>query len=108
VRPERQGLKVTEVLADAGDTVTAGQTLARLTLPEGGTVQVQAPVAGLVATSSAVVGAVGVGQGRSAVQHPGPQRIRPDRPGADPGAFRLKVNQSARIRSSAPARSMAG
>jgi hypothetical protein len=24
VRPERQGLKVAEVLADAGDTVTAG------------------------------------------------------------------------------------
>ena len=37
VRPERPGLKVAEVLADAGDTVTAGQTLARLTLPEGGT-----------------------------------------------------------------------
>ena len=36
VRPERMGLKVAEVLADAGDTVTAGQTLARLTLPEGG------------------------------------------------------------------------
>ncbi len=30
VRPERPGLKVTEILADAGDTVTAGQTLARL------------------------------------------------------------------------------
>jgi hypothetical protein len=36
VRPERFGLKVSEVLADAGDTVTAGQVLARLTLPEGG------------------------------------------------------------------------
>ncbi len=46
MRPERQGLKVSEILADAGDTVTAGQTLARLTLPEGGTSIVQAPVAG--------------------------------------------------------------
>src|ERR1700681_2218694 len=27
VRPERMGLKVAEVLADAGDTVTAGQVL---------------------------------------------------------------------------------
>src|SRR5580704_14521911 len=36
VRPERPGLKVAEILAEAGDTVTAGQTLARLTLPEGG------------------------------------------------------------------------
>src|ERR1700738_2357334 len=55
VRPERSGLKVAEVLADAGDTVTAGQPLARLTLPEGGSTQGQAPVAGLISTSSAVV-----------------------------------------------------
>jgi HlyD family secretion protein len=40
VRPERPGLKVAEIQAEAGDTVTAGQTLARLTLPEGGSVQV--------------------------------------------------------------------
>ena len=42
VRPERMGLKVAEVLADAGDSVTAGQVLARLNLPEGGQVTVQA------------------------------------------------------------------
>jgi multidrug efflux pump subunit AcrA (membrane-fusion protein) len=46
VRPERMGLKVAEVMADAGDTVTAGQVLARLSLPEGGQITVQAPVAG--------------------------------------------------------------
>ncbi len=63
VRPDRFGLKVAEVLADAGDTVTAGQTLARLTLPEGGTVQVQAPVAGLIASSTAAVGAMASGKG---------------------------------------------
>ncbi|THD60353.1 MAG: HlyD family efflux transporter periplasmic adaptor subunit [Bradyrhizobium sp.] len=65
VRPERQGLKVAEILADAGDTVTAGQVLARLTLPEGGTAQVQAPVAGLIATSSAVIGANASGKGEA-------------------------------------------
>src|SRR4051794_28796747 len=58
VRPERMGLKVAEVLVDAGDSVTAGQTLARLTLPEGGTALVQAPVAGLVSASTAAVGAM--------------------------------------------------
>src|SRR5712672_27567 len=57
VRPERQGLKVAEVLADAGETVTAGQILARLTLPDGGLATVNAPVAGLVSASSAVIGA---------------------------------------------------
>ena len=65
VRPERPGLKVAEILADAGDTVTAGQTLARLALPEGGVTQVQAPVAGLIASSSAVIGAVASGKGEA-------------------------------------------
>jgi HlyD family secretion protein len=65
VRPERQGLKVSEVLADAGETVTAGQTLARLTLPEGGMQVVQAPVAGLISASSAVIGATASGKGEA-------------------------------------------
>jgi HlyD family secretion protein len=66
VRPERQGLKVAEVMADAGDTVTAGQTLARLTLPDGGgTTLVQAPVAGLIASSTAVIGATASGKGEA-------------------------------------------
>lgn len=58
VRPERPGLKVTEVLVDPGDTVTAGQTLARLAPIEGGApINVPAPVAGLVSASTAVIGA---------------------------------------------------
>ena len=57
VRPERPGLKVSEVLVDAGETVTAGQTLARLTPPEGGNINVQAPVAGVVSASTATIGA---------------------------------------------------
>lgn len=63
VRPERQGLKVTDILDDAGDTVTPGQTLARLALPEGGVLQVQAPVAGLISASTAVIGAVASARG---------------------------------------------
>jgi HlyD family secretion protein len=65
VRPERQGLKVSEIMADAGDTVTAGQTLARLTLPEGGTANVQAPIAGMIGSSSAVIGAMASGKGEA-------------------------------------------
>jgi multidrug efflux pump subunit AcrA (membrane-fusion protein) len=65
IRPDRPGLKLAEVLVDAGETVTAGQTLARLTLPEGGSLQVQATVAGLVSASSAVVGTIASGKGEA-------------------------------------------
>lgn len=65
VRPERMGLKVAEVMADAGDSVTAGQVLARLNLPEGGTATVQTPVAGLISASTAAVGAVASGKGEA-------------------------------------------
>ena len=65
VRPERPGLKVTEVLAEAGETTTAGQVLARLALPEGGTLQVTAPVAGVIATSTAQVGNLASAKGEA-------------------------------------------
>lgn len=65
VRPERPRLKVTEVLADAGETTTAGQVLARLALPEGGTLQVTAPVAGVIATSTAQIGAPASAKGEA-------------------------------------------
>jgi HlyD family secretion protein len=65
VRPDRPGLKVADVLVDAGETVTAGQALARLNLPEGGTIVVQAPVAGLVSSSTAVIGAIASGKGEA-------------------------------------------
>jgi HlyD family secretion protein len=98
VRPERQGLKVAEILADAGDTVTAGQTLARLTLPEGGTVQVQAPVAGLIASSSAVLGALASARGEALFSIIA--RSEFDLVGLVPTEDlpKLAVNQSARIK----------
>ncbi|WP_164938386.1 efflux RND transporter periplasmic adaptor subunit [Bradyrhizobium guangdongense] len=65
VRPERPGLKVTDVLAEAGDTTTAGQVLARLALPEGGTLQITAPVAGVIATSTAQIGNLASAKGEA-------------------------------------------
>jgi multidrug efflux pump subunit AcrA (membrane-fusion protein) len=98
VRPERPGLKVAEVLVDAGDHVTAGQTLARLTLPEGGAVLVPAPVAGLIASSTAVVGAVASGKGEALFSIIG--RGEFDLIGLVPARdiAKLRVDQSARIR----------
>src|SRR3954471_9039120 len=65
VRPDRFGLKVADVLVDAGETVTVGQALARLTPLEGGTITIQAPVAGLVSNSSAVIGAIASAKGEA-------------------------------------------
>ena len=65
VRPERLGLKVADVLAEAGDTVTAGQTLARLNLPEGGSIVVQAPVSGIISASNATIGALASAKGEA-------------------------------------------
>lgn len=61
VRPDRFGLKVAEVKADPGDTVTAGQVLARLT---DGTnaINLTAPVAGTISGSTAIVGAPASGK----------------------------------------------
>src|SRR5205085_5004318 len=65
VRPDRPGLKVAEILVDAGETVAAGQALARLAPAEGGTITIQAPVAGLVSNSSAVIGAIASAKGEA-------------------------------------------
>jgi HlyD family secretion protein len=98
VRPERQGLKVAEILAEAGDTVTAGQPLARLTLPEGGVQVVQAPVAGLISSSSAVIGAVASSKGEALFSIIA--RSEFDLVGLVPtqDISKLAVNQTARIK----------
>jgi multidrug efflux pump subunit AcrA (membrane-fusion protein) len=53
VRPDAEGLRVTQILVEDGDKVTAGQVLARLGRTEGlpgatGPVQLTAPAAGIV------------------------------------------------------------
>jgi HlyD family secretion protein len=96
VRPERPGQKVAEILAEPGDTVTAGQTLARLTQPEGSVVQ--SPVAGLISASSAVIGAVASAKGEALFSIIA--RGEFDLVGMVPvqDIARLAANQSARIK----------
>jgi multidrug efflux pump subunit AcrA (membrane-fusion protein) len=98
LRPERMGLKVAEVLADAGDTVTAGQSLARLNLPEGGFTMIAAPVAGVISTSSATIGAFASGKGEPLFTIIA--RSEYDLVGLVPTAdiARLAVNQPATVR----------
>jgi multidrug efflux pump subunit AcrA (membrane-fusion protein) len=65
IRPDRPGLKVAEVMVDPGDTVSAGQILARLTQPDGGSVQIQATSAGLISNSSALTGSLASAKGEA-------------------------------------------
>lgn len=98
VRPERFGLKVAEVMVDAGETVSAGQVLARLSLPEGGSVQVQAPIAGTISNSTAVVGSLASGKGEALFSIIA--RGEFDLVGMVPtrDIAKLQVNQAARIK----------
>ncbi len=61
VRPDREGLQISQVLVGPGDTVVSGQVLARLIPPDGqsgggGSVAVQAPAAGIISARFAVIG----------------------------------------------------
>ncbi len=98
VRPERPGLKVADIMAEPGDTVTAGQNLARLALPEGGSVQIQAPVAGLIASSTAVIGALASPRGEALFSIIA--RTEFDLVGQVPTEYlsKLAVNQTARVK----------
>lgn len=60
VRSDREGWQISQVLVEAGDTISSGQVLARLRLPDGqrstGDNAVQAPAAGVIFASAAVMG----------------------------------------------------
>jgi HlyD family secretion protein len=98
VRPDRVGTKVAEIFVEPGDNVTAGQNLARLAFPEGGTTLVQAPVAGLVLSSTATIGAVASPRGEALFSIIA--RSEFDLVGMVPTQDlpKLAVNQTARIR----------
>jgi len=98
VRPDRPGLKVAEVLAEPGDSVTAGQNLAKLNLPEGGSIMIQAPSAGVVSASTATIGALASGRGEALFSIVA--RTEYDLVGLVPSADigKLAANQTARIR----------
>jgi HlyD family secretion protein len=59
VRPEQEGLQITQVKAEPGNSVTAGQALAQLARPEGqppAAATITAPVAGTILHRTAIIG----------------------------------------------------
>jgi multidrug efflux pump subunit AcrA (membrane-fusion protein) len=98
VRPDRPGLKVAEVLVEPGQSVTAGQALARLHTADGGAIQVQAPVAGLVSSSTAQVGAVASGKGEALFNIITGNEFDLVGQAATADLAKLAVNQSAKVK----------
>ena len=86
------------LIAREETSVRAGQVLARLNLPEGGSVQVQAPIAGTISNSTAVVGALASGKGEALFSIIA--RGEFDLVGMVPtrDIAKLQVNQAARIK----------
>jgi HlyD family secretion protein len=59
VQPDREGLQISQILVEPGETVVSGQVLARLSPPEGqpgGSIPVQAPAGGVISFMSAAIG----------------------------------------------------
>jgi HlyD family secretion protein len=66
VRPDREGLLITEILVEAGDSVSSGQVLARLAAPndqQGSVIPIRAPVAGIILAAPTVVGEMASARG---------------------------------------------
>src|SRR6478735_6309750 len=91
-------LAAEEADAPKGASVTAGETLARLSLPEGGSLVVQSPVAGLIGNSTAAIGALASARGEALFTIIARNEF--DLIGVVPtrDIVKLKVNQTARIR----------
>ena len=64
IRPDRAGAKVIDVSAEAGEVVAANQALARVVTEQGAST-VTAPVAGLVSSSTAVIGSPASAKGEA-------------------------------------------
>jgi HlyD family secretion protein len=93
VRPSREGMQVFEILVEPGDSVVAGQVLARLAPPDGqggrgASVAVQTPVAGNVVSQNLVIGALASASG--------------------PPLFRIAGNGEMELLAEAPGKALAG
>jgi len=66
VRPDREGLQITEILVEAGDSVSSGQVLARLAAAndrQGSAIAIRAPVGGIILAAPTVVGEMASARG---------------------------------------------
>jgi HlyD family secretion protein len=101
VRPDREGLQIKEILAEAGKTVNAGQTLARLSAPSepaGSLIAITAPVGGVILVAPTVIGEMATARGDPLfrILAGGDLDLAADVPAKD--AARLAINQPAKVK----------
>jgi multidrug efflux pump subunit AcrA (membrane-fusion protein) len=101
VRPDRDGLQISQVLVNGGDSVTSGQVMARLVQPDSqqgsATTAVEAPAAGVVSSVSAVIGAMAATAGEPLfrIAKQGEMELLAETPVNT--LSRLAVNQTAKV-----------
>jgi HlyD family secretion protein len=102
VRPDREGLQIKEILAEAGDTVTSAQVLARLATPNdpqnAAATSILAPASGTLLSAPAVSGEMATARGEPLfrIMVNSDTDLSADVPAKD--ASRLTVGQKAKIK----------
>ena len=100
VRPDREGLEISRILAEIGDTVASAQVLAELSAPgqSGSTTPVRAPAAGIVSAAPTVTGTMTSARGDPLFRiiADGEVELAAEIPGAE--AFRVAVGQQVRVK----------
>jgi HlyD family secretion protein len=101
VRPDREGLQITEILVEAGDSVSSGQVLARLAAPnnrQGSVIAIHAPVGGTILSAPTVVGEMASARGAPLFRiiADGDLDLLADVPAKQ--AIRLSVGQVAKVK----------
>jgi HlyD family secretion protein len=101
VRPDREGLQISQVLVQEGDRVAAGQALVRLVQPDApaGTAAtvLSAPVAGTVRRIAATVGTMASGRAEPLVQIIAQGEIELQADAAPKQLFKLVPGQQAKV-----------
>jgi HlyD family secretion protein len=101
VRPDRDGLLIREILVEAGESVAAGQILARLQPPndqQGSTVAIRAPVGGIIISAPTVVGEMASAKGEPLFRLVAEKALELSAQAPANQASRLSAGQSGKVK----------
>lgn len=101
VRPSGEGLQLSAISVEAGDTITSGQLLAKLAPPNGsqhGTIEIDAPSKGIVLAAPTVIGATVSARGEPLFRIAADGDLDLSAEVAAKDATRLAVGQTAKVK----------